>query len=787
MTQQEFTDLVKKLRAGGEPSGEEREKIRSVITARLPALSRGYNLRLDNVQISRLDADPDALLTAFIEWLKSQFQFVDPDSSLSVFFSIFFHEFALYHCKVRSFSLYELIEVVSAKSRFIETATIVCAKWLDSLFSACEHSTGAPKLRDFIVEKLRTALWAADFSTRGSVQELCELFSSVLSSVLDQCVKDLQNEETVRKLFRTQDAAKLSAYFALAKDLASRISSIVEVAAPNEKGDATNEKDDTTNEKDAAPNDKDAAPNKFQNLVASLFESQPVSKDDSLKAAGRLNSSLAELAAKWCERAVKYTPEQLADINVAMQEWLYAFSRDFAAKCGKDDPDSAFLEILHSLHNFSPAYFVDDFSEAEDIAANGAAVRSDSLFPSPRFTAWVSSILSRFLSKLSTKAQKEPPPLSDFTDANGEPLQISELNNDTSVLDAVVPDPWTVVFANNMRECILQGIQQLPDKYREVVIAHHIEERSYEAISSDFKLPIGTVRSRLARARKDLQKILRKSCPDVVFPDDIGEFADWLTQVLAGPTDSRSARAAHRPRPPDRFSALRKWASAVSVVRDFILNRCCDAGIPQPVSSRIANDFAEAIWKQRPEILERVAALWPYWRPPANINDRDLTGWKVEAENFGPAFKDPLRRICFKPAIGALQQYGFSQNSLTDEQWEALRSVFLEHFVCEEFAHGAPGLALLESELRARMKPTVSALLRGAPDSSVCAVIDRLVHSIHRFEGDVNSEEFGAWLRFELARLAPIHLSPFVLHRRRLARRRHAPSYRFRRRLLRRR
>jgi len=54
-----------------------------------------------------------------------------------------------------------------------------------------------------------------------------------------------------------------------------------------------------------------------------------------------------------------------------------------------------------------------------------------------------------------------------------------------------------------------EAIDQLPDKYRTVIRLRHVEERSYEEISKQLKLPIGTVKAHIFRARELLYKQLK--------------------------------------------------------------------------------------------------------------------------------------------------------------------------------------------------------------------------------------------------------------------------------------
>jgi len=54
-----------------------------------------------------------------------------------------------------------------------------------------------------------------------------------------------------------------------------------------------------------------------------------------------------------------------------------------------------------------------------------------------------------------------------------------------------------------------QAIDRLPDKYRRVILLRHQEERSYEEIAAMLRLPIGTVKAHIFRARELLYKQLR--------------------------------------------------------------------------------------------------------------------------------------------------------------------------------------------------------------------------------------------------------------------------------------
>lgn len=55
---------------------------------------------------------------------------------------------------------------------------------------------------------------------------------------------------------------------------------------------------------------------------------------------------------------------------------------------------------------------------------------------------------------------------------------------------------------------VMEAIDRLPSKLREVMILRHVEDMSYEEISNLLECNLGTVKSRLARAREGLAKVL---------------------------------------------------------------------------------------------------------------------------------------------------------------------------------------------------------------------------------------------------------------------------------------
>ena len=78
-----------------------------------------------------------------------------------------------------------------------------------------------------------------------------------------------------------------------------------------------------------------------------------------------------------------------------------------------------------------------------------------------------------------------------------EALAVEDVSTDAKTLNALAD-----------AEAVRRAIEGLPVEFREIVILREMEGFSYKEIAGLMDLPIGTVMSRLARARKQLQKSL---------------------------------------------------------------------------------------------------------------------------------------------------------------------------------------------------------------------------------------------------------------------------------------
>jgi RNA polymerase sigma factor (sigma-70 family) len=69
-------------------------------------------------------------------------------------------------------------------------------------------------------------------------------------------------------------------------------------------------------------------------------------------------------------------------------------------------------------------------------------------------------------------------------------------------------DPEACLLQKERAEMLRQALKELPCELREVLVLRELEELPYREIASIAQVPMGTVMSRLSRARKRLQQVL---------------------------------------------------------------------------------------------------------------------------------------------------------------------------------------------------------------------------------------------------------------------------------------
>jgi len=91
---------------------------------------------------------------------------------------------------------------------------------------------------------------------------------------------------------------------------------------------------------------------------------------------------------------------------------------------------------------------------------------------------------------------------------NRSPQMAGELDDEALMVEDVSVNAESINLRLADAETVQRTIAELPVEFREIVILREMEGFSYKEIADLSDLPIGTVMSRLARARKQLQKRL---------------------------------------------------------------------------------------------------------------------------------------------------------------------------------------------------------------------------------------------------------------------------------------
>ena len=90
-------------------------------------------------------------------------------------------------------------------------------------------------------------------------------------------------------------------------------------------------------------------------------------------------------------------------------------------------------------------------------------------------------------------------------DADG--LEFDEAQHSGAVADA---HPEAALLRRAAKESLGRALDRLAPEFREVIVLRELEGLSYKEISDVAGVPVGTVMSRLSRARTRLQKALRE-------------------------------------------------------------------------------------------------------------------------------------------------------------------------------------------------------------------------------------------------------------------------------------
>ena len=155
------------------------------------------------------------------------------------------------------------------------------------------------------------------------------------------------------------------------------------------------------------------------------------------------------------------------------------------------------MPLFDSLYNFA-RWLAENQNDAEDLVQETylKAFRSYASFaPGTNFRGWIFQILRNTFLGSCVKLERR---MTIAVDSEED-------------LPATSATPESLLIGRSDIDAVRCAIEQLPIIFREVILLCDVEGASYREIAEILSIPIGTVMSRLARARKMVRESLRST------------------------------------------------------------------------------------------------------------------------------------------------------------------------------------------------------------------------------------------------------------------------------------
>ncbi len=177
--------------------------------------------------------------------------------------------------------------------------------------------------------------------------------------------------------------------------------------------------------------------------------------------------------------------------------------------------DALVLKYQHKVLKLVQRY-VRDATEAEDITQE-AFIKAYRALPAFRgdaaFYTWLYRIAIN-TAKNALMSSKRRPLTYDLDTQEG-----GQGHMQTRLADTATPE--ALALTDEIRRTVNAAISALPEDLRTAIVLRELEGLSYEEIAGTMECPVGTVRSRIFRAREAIDRSLRE-----VFDGGLGRIAD---------------------------------------------------------------------------------------------------------------------------------------------------------------------------------------------------------------------------------------------------------------------
>jgi RNA polymerase sigma-70 factor, ECF subfamily len=171
-----------------------------------------------------------------------------------------------------------------------------------------------------------------------------------------------------------------------------------------------------------------------------------------------------------------------------------------------------------------------DKADAEDVVQEAClrAFRAIATYAGGNARAWVLTIVRN--TAYSWLAKNRRSEVVAVDDLEGEERAHAERGGDQSDLTLATPETELIAQAEAAR--LRSEIEKLPPEFREVLVLRDIQGLEYREIAQVTSAPVGTVMSRLARARRRLISAIRQDTPAAPIKAPVPQNVAPLRQVI---------------------------------------------------------------------------------------------------------------------------------------------------------------------------------------------------------------------------------------------------------------
>lgn len=175
------------------------------------------------------------------------------------------------------------------------------------------------------------------------------------------------------------------------------------------------------------------------------------------------------------------------------------------AKSGDEKAFAALLNRYRDSIFYMLLKMVNNSTDAEDltIEAFGKAFRNiHSYTPNFAFSTWLFKIATNNCIDFLRKEQMTPQVIDQAQDEDSDGYE-ANIQSDT-------PDPEEIMINKQNIAGLHKIVDQLKPRYKKLIELRYFREYSYEEISDEMGIPVGTVKAQLFRAKTLLYNILNK-------------------------------------------------------------------------------------------------------------------------------------------------------------------------------------------------------------------------------------------------------------------------------------